>query len=407
MEEHYDMLIIGAGPAGAAAALYAARAGLNVCLLEKARFPRDKICGDAISGKSMTVLKDLGLLEEVQNLPHALIDSITFGNAKHDMVTIPLLGDKRNGLPPGLVVRRYFFDDFLVNKARQVAHVLENHEAKHVLLENGKVVGVSGWDHAKKQAFELHASLVLGADGFSSVVARETGLYEHDPEHWVIALRQYFKNVKGLDKEIELHYLDEVQPGYLWLFPADDGTANVGIGMLHKSLKEKKVDLKEALAKAISSDFLKERFAGAEPLEEPKGWNLPVGSKHRKNYGNGFLLLGDAAGLIDPFSGEGIGNALYSGKIAAQVAVEAKQAGDFSAAFLKRYDERLWDILGDELAVSAKLQRIGRIRFLLNFVIRKAAYSQHVREIISGMMANQVPKTKLANPLFYVKLLLS
>ena len=404
MESQFDVIIIGAGPAGSAAALFAARQGLKVCVLEKSAFPRDKICGDAISGKSMTILKDLDLLEEVQRLPHALVSSITFGNALHDMVNIPLLGDKRNGLPPGLVIRRLVFDAFLADKVRQVADLREKHEVRHLLFENQQVVGVKGMDHGNDKPFELHAPLVFGADGFHSVVARETGLYEHDPQHWVVALRQYYRNVKGLTDEIELHYLDEVIPGYLWLFPADDGKANVGIGMLHQAMKKKKINLKQAMAKALQSDFLKDRFAEAEPLEEPTGWNLPVGSKHRKNYGNGFLLLGDAAGLIDPFTGEGIGNALYSGKIAAQIAAEAKQANDFSEAFLAKYDRELWQILGDELAVSTKLQHIGRIRFLLNFVIKKAAYSQHVREIISGMMANQIPKTKLANPLFYVKL---
>ncbi len=174
--------------------------------------------------------------------------------------------------------------------------------------------------------------------------------------------------------------------------------------MLINQIRE---DLKQAMRDALQSNFLKERFADAEPLEEPMGWNLPVGSKHRKNYGNGFLLLGDAAGLIDPFTGEGIGNALYSAKIAVQVAAEAKKAHDFSERFLAKYDRELWQALGDELAVSAKLQRIGRIRFLLNFVIKKAAYSKQVSEIISGMMANQIPKTKLANPLFYFKLFFS
>lgn len=407
MESQFDLIIIGAGPAGSAAALFAARNGLNVCVLEKAAFPRDKICGDAISGKSMTILKDLDLMEEVQRLPHALVDSITFSNALHDMVNIPLLGDKRNGLPPGLVIRRTVFDAFMADKAKQVADLREEHEVRHLIFENEQVIGVKGINHSSNETFELFAPLVFGADGFHSVVARETGLYEHDPQHWVVALRQYYRNVKGLTNEIELHYLDEVIPGYLWLFPADDGKANVGIGMLHLAMKKKKVNLKQAMAKALQSDFLKDRFAEAEPLEEPTGWNLPVGSKHRKNYGNGFLLLGDAAGLIDPFTGEGIGNALYSAKIAAQVAARAKAKGDFSAPFLQQYDQELWQILGDELAVSTKLQRIGRIRFLLNFVIKKAAYSQHVREIISGMMANQIPKTKLANPLFYVKLFFS
>ncbi len=407
MRDQFDLIIVGGGPAGSTAALFAARQGLHVCLLDKARFPRDKICGDAISGKSMTVLKELGLLEEVQKLPHALVDSITFGNALHDVVTIPLLGDQQNGLPPGLVVRRVVFDEFLLNRAKQAATVLEHHEVQHLLFEDTKVIGVKGRNRQDNTTFELRAPLIFGADGYHSIVARQTGLFDRDPQHWVVALRQYFTNVKGLSKEIELHYLDEVIPGYLWLFPADEGTANVGIGMLYSAMKAKKVNLKQAMAQAIQSDFLKDRFAQARPLEAPKGWHLPVGSKHRKNYGHGFLLLGDAAGLIDPFTGEGIGNALYSAKIAASVAVQAKQASDFSASFLQRYDHELWQALGDELAVSSKLQRIGRIRFLLNFVIKKAAYSKNVREIISGMMANQIPKTKLANPLFYFKLFFS
>ncbi|NOX89806.1 MAG: NAD(P)/FAD-dependent oxidoreductase [Calditrichaeota bacterium] len=408
MNDIFDVIIVGAGPAGSASALFCARLGLNVCLIEKAKFPRDKICGDAISGKSMTVLKDLNLLNEAKNLPSAMIESITFGNHDHDTVTIPLLGDKRQGLPPGLVIRRMIFDEFLFSHAKkEVNRVLEGFEVHDLLFDGKRVVGVKAVNKDDGSSLSLRANLVFGADGFNSVVARKTGLFDRDPEHWVVALRQYYRNVKGLKGQIELHYIDEVQPGYLWLFPADGNAANVGIGMLYKSLKKRKVDLKKAMTKALQSDFFKERFSSAEPLENPVGWNLPVGSKHRKNFGNGFLLLGDAAGLIDPFTGEGIGNALYSAKIAARVAKEANSVRNFSADFLAKYDRELWNSLGSELKVSAKLQRIGRIRILLNLVIKKAAHSQHAREIISGMMANQIPKTKFADPLFYVKLFLS
>jgi len=269
------------------------------------------------------------------------------------------------------------------------------------------VVGVNAKSGSLNHTISILGKVIVGSDGFNSVVARQTGLYEYDPAHWVVALRQYYKNVKGLNQKIELHYIDEVQPGYLWLFPAGDNLANIGIGMLHKSLKKRKVQLAAAMKKAIESPFLADRFAEAKPLEEPVGWNLPVGSKHRKNYGAGFLLLGDAAGLIDPFTGEGIGNALYSAMIASETIAKAIKANDFSEAFLSQYDKNLWQALGDELQVSAKLQKIGRIRPLLNFVIKKAARSNHVREIISGMMANQIPKTEFANPLFYFKLFLS
>ena len=408
MSKIFDVVIVGGGPAGSAAAMFCARYGLEVCLIEKAQFPRDKICGDAISGKSMTILKELGFFEEIAALPSARIEAITFGNPDHDTVTIPLLGDKRQGLPPGLVIRRYIFDDFLFQKARQqVATVYEGYQVNRLIFNGEQVIGVDARSSDLNHTISVLGKVIVGADGFNSVVARQTGLFEHDPEHWVVALRQYYKNVKGLDHKIELHYIDEVQPGYLWLFPAGDGLANIGIGMLHKSLKKRKVQLAQAMKKAIQSPFFADRFAEAEPLEEPVGWNLPVGSKHRKNYGAGFLLLGDAAGLIDPFTGEGIGNALYSALIAAQTISEAVKKNDFSERFLSKYDQQLWQTLGDELQVSTKLQRIGRIRPLLNFVIKKAARSNHVREIISGMMANQIPKTEFANPFFYFKLFFS
>jgi geranylgeranyl reductase family protein len=404
----YDLIIVGGGPAGSAAAIYACRAGLKTLLLEKETFPRDKICGDAISGKSMTILKELGLVEKAAQLPSAHVDSITFGSPDHVNVNIPLQGKSHLGMPTGLVVRRSVFDNFLFNEAQMAGAVTrQNFTVTDLVREDNQVIGVTGTDGAALQTMTFYSRLALGADGYHSIVARKTGLYQHDSQHWVVALRQYYRNVSGLNGQIELHYVDEVQPGYFWIFPADENRANIGIGMLHKTLKKRKLDLKKSLQQAIESPAFRERFAHAEPLEAPVGWNLPVGSKHRPNYGNGFLLLGDAAGLIDPFTGEGIGNALYSGRQAARVAKEAIAAGNFTAKFLKRYDERLWKEIGPELQISSRLQKIGQMRFLLSFVINKAARNEHVREIISGMIANQIPKTKFANPLFYLKLLLS
>ena len=172
-------------------------------------------------------------------------------------------------------------------------------------------------------------------------------------------------------------------------------------------IKRKNIDLKQAFDNAINSPFFRDRFTDAIPQEKPVGWNLPVGSKRRRSYGNGFLLLGDAAGLIDPFTGEGIGNAMYSAKFAVNTACEAMEANDMSGKFLSRFENRLWEKIGNELKVSTKLQKIGRFRFLLNFVINKAARNSEVSNIIAGMLANEVPRKRLANPLFYARLLLS
>jgi len=403
----YDLIIVGGGPSGAAAALYARRQGLRTLLLDKATFPRDKVCGDALSGKSVAILRELDLLDGVRQLPGAAISRIIFTSPRHTELVIDLQQSGLNQVPEGFVIRRRNFDRFLFEEAKQAADdCREGFTVTDLVTEDGFVCGVRG-RQGDTDEIEYRGRIVLGADGYNSLVARKTGLYRHDPRHWVVALRQYYRNVGGLSDQIELHYVDEVIPGYFWIFPLEDGCANVGIGMLHQYIKEQKVDLRQALKAAIDSPAFRERFTNAEPLEEPVGWNLPVGSKHRPMVGNGFMLLGDAAGLIDPFTGEGIGNALYSARFAVDAAHEAIEAGDASETFLARYDKRLWDAIGGELRVSSQLQKIGRYRRLLNFVISKAARNREVSDLIAGMIANEVPRKQLSNPLFYLKLLFS
>ncbi len=408
----YDLIIVGGGPAGATAALYAARRGLQVLLLDKERFPRDKVCGDALSGKSVSILWELGLLERVRRLPGALVRAVVFGSpdcaearielSRHDHCDL-LTG--RVMPMEGFVIRRQVFDAFLFREAQQrSAGCLEGFAARELVVEEGRVCGVRGRAEGGEE-LQFRGRLVLGCDGFNSVVARRTGCYSHDSRHWVVALRCYYENVADLQDQIELHFVEEVLPGYFWIFPLENGCANVGIGMLHEYIRRRRVNLKGALRQVLGRPPFAGRFAAARPLEEPVGWNLPVGSTRRRVHGDGFLLLGDAAGLIDPFTGEGIGNALYSARLAVETACEALAAGDCSASFLRRYEERLWEALGNELRVSTRLQQLGRYRPLLNLVVRKAARDPRVSELICGMIANAVPKKTLTDPLFYFKLL--
>lgn len=408
----YDLIIVGGGPAGAAAALYAQRSGLAALLLDKQCFPRDKICGDALSGKAVAILHELGLFEEVCSLPGAAITRIVFGSPDATAASIDLrrydLRDALTGrvLPmEGFVIRRAVFDDFLFAKARAAAaHALEGFAVHALLREGGQVCGVRGRT-ADGTRLDFRAPLVLGCDGFNSVVARRSGLYRHESRAWMVALRQYFEGVAGLSDQIELHFIDEVRPGYFWIFPLEGRRANVGLGMDHRAIKARGIDLKEVLAAAVTSQTFGARFRDARPLEAPVGWNLPVGSRRRPAHGNGFLLLGDAAGLIDPFTGEGIGNALYSARFAVETAVQAREAGDYSAGFLRRYEDRLWASLGSELKVSTKLHNLGRWPYLMNWVIGKAAQNAEISDLICGMMANAVPRKRLTNPLFYLRLL--
>jgi len=407
-DQSFDLIIVGAGPSGSSAAIYALRAGLRPLLVDKDRFPRDKICGDALSGKSVNILRDLDLLEKIKKLPGASIQSIIFSSPDHTAFKIDLRETKLKQTMKGFVIKRRILDEFLFSEAKAAGvDTIEDFFVTDLLKQDGQVCGIVGKHRGVTEEVSFRAPVVLGADGYNSIVARRLKLYRHDPEHWVVALRCYYENVADLTDQIELHYVDEVIPGYFWIFPLENGFANVGIGMLHAYIKDRNIDLREALRNSIESPYFRNRFTNARPLEKPVGWNLPVGSIRRRSYGDGFMLLGDAAGLIDPFTGEGIGNAMYSARFAIQTIMEARAVNDYSARVLKNYEDNLWNAIGNELKVSTKLQKIGRYRPLLNFVIRKAASSPDVSNIIAGMLANEVPRKRLANPLFYLRLLFS
>ena len=309
-----------------------------------------------------------------------------------------------NGNLHGYICRRVIFDNILFQAARAQVDTLEGFTVTDLLQENGRLIGVIGRERDGSRQ-EIRARVVVGADGFSSIIARKLGLYDMDPDHWIVATRAYYRGVPVDPEAIELNYIEDILPGYFWIFPADDGMVNVGLGMVHSRLKKKGVRLRFAHLEAVKSPHFRERFEQAEQIGDIAGWNLPVGSKRRIISGNGFVLVGDAAGLIDPFTGEGIGNAMCSARIAAGVIAEVLADGDVSAQRLSAYDKCLWQRLGSELRLSYQLQKIGQMKPLINLVVSKAAANPDVADWIAGMMAGIIPKRELANPLTYLKLM--
>ena len=404
---NYDVIIVGAGPAGTTAALYADRLQLKCLLIDKAFFPRDKVCGDALSGKSVRIMRELNLVEEISKLNGSIINRITFGSPSHKQFDINLQSSKnKSHINQGFVIPREIFDNYLFEKAKLVTDVKDGFMVTDLLYDKDKLSGIKGRNKDQEEQ-EFRAPIIMGCDGTNSIIARKLNLYKMDIKNTSVAIRCYYKGVKGLTDQIELHYVNEVLPGYFWLFPAGNDVANIGIGLSKNDVKKEKRNLKKILDDVISSEYFKNRFSDAKPLEKPIGWNLPLGSIQRKNYGNGFMLLGDAAGLVDPFTGEGIGNAMVSAKYAMQIAAKAKKLDDYSELIFSEYDELLWSEIGKELKTSTKLQGLARSRFLLNFVINRGARNKEVQDIISGMLTNEIPKDKLSNPMFYFKILFS
>jgi len=413
----YDVVVVGAGPGGSACASFLAREGLRVALVDKATFPRDKTCGDAISGKSAAVLRELGIHDEVEERPHAVAEGVLFSGPNGDRVQIPFPKDvdpsgiknskKYNYVTAGWVARRLVFDEMVFRHAQSYKNVetLEGFEVKDVLFEGSRAVGVKSEDGR-----EIRARLVIGADGAMSVVAQKVGAFERDHDHWIGAFRVYYEGVSGMTNDIEIHFVDGLIPGYFWIFPVDDGWANVGSGMIESDLRDPKRGIKlveDTYRIMREHPAFKERFANAKEVAgSRKGWLLPLGSKHRPVAGEGWMLVGDAAALIDPFSGEGIGNAMVSGRLAAAAAAKALAANDLSKPFLSaHYEAPLRAELDEELRMSYKLQQLGRHRWLLNFVLRRAAKRPKVRETISQMLADREKKEAFGSAWFYVKLL--
>jgi|TARA_B110000495_G_scaffold88150_1_gene76021 geranylgeranyl reductase family protein len=403
----YDAIIVGAGPAGSSAAIYCSKVGLNTLLLDKSIFPRDKICGDALSGKSVKILEELDLLQDLDKLNGAIVNRIIFGNPNHSECELHLNKSlNKRHISHGFVIPRKIFDNYLFNKASDVSEVESGFNVNDLIYDKNQVIGVKG-KSASGEEKKYYGNIVLGADGPYSIVSRKSGYYNSDMNYTAVGLRCYYENVDDLTDQIELHYVNETIPGYFWIFPAGNKKANIGVGLLKSKAKKKKHNLNQIMEQVIDSKNFKHRFKNASALEKPKGWNLPFGNTKRKNHGNGFLLLGDAAGLVDPFTGEGIGNAMESGKIAAEVILKAKKINNFSKQILSEYDKELWGYLGSELKTSTLLLKLAHYKVLLNFVIDRASRNKNIENMISGMLTNEVPKTELSNPMFYLKTLFS
>jgi len=403
----YDAIIVGAGPAGSSAAIYCNKLGLNTLLLDKSIFPRDKICGDALSGKSVKILEELDLLQDLDKLDGAIVNRIIFGNPNHSECELHLNKSlNKRHISHGFVIPRKIFDNYLFKKASDVSNVVSGFNVKDLIYNKSQVVGVKGKSINGEQK-KYFGNIVLGADGPYSIVSRKSGLYNSDMNYTAVGLRCYYENIEDLTDQIELHYVNETIPGYFWIFPAGNKKANIGVGLLKSRAKKKKYNLQQIMKQVINSKNFKHRFKNSNALEKPKGWNLPFGNTKRGNHGNGFLLLGDAAGLVDPFTGEGIGNAMESGKIAADIVLKAKKINNFSNQILSEYDKVLWEYLGSELKTSTLLLKLAHYRILLNFVIDRASRNKNIKNMISGMLADEVPKTELSNPMFYLKTLFS
>jgi menaquinone-9 beta-reductase len=407
------VIIVGAGPAGAGTSFYLTKFGIPHVVIDKETFPRDKVCGDACSGKTALVINRANpeWLSEILAQPQDYLPSwgIKFVAPNGKGLDIPFNPNRtKDSKAPGFTVPRMVFDDFLFRKMPSpYCTIYEGASISNITHTDGNVTVQftrNGTEHS------VSAPIIIGADGDKSMVRKQFLNSNHTaPKAYAVGLRAYYEGITDMhtDNFIELHFLPEMLPGYLWIFPMPGGRANVGVGILSEVIRDKKINLREQMLAAIRNNpQIAPRFANATLIDKIQGWGLPLATERQPMSGNNFILCGDAACLVDPFSGEGIGNALYSGMLAAMAINEAIPANNFSAAFLKKnYDDVLYKRLGDEFKISTTLQRLCKYPWLFNFVVNKAYKSKSLRDTISCMFTDMDLREQLSKPSFYFKIL--
>lgn len=398
-----DVAIVGAGPAGAAAACYLARAGHRVLLIDRQRFPRDKICGDFVGPVALIELKRMGITDR----PDYRSSNIIREAAVHvdGRLLISHSMPAVSGLPSyGRVIPRYKLDDWIVQAARADGVVLsEGWLVQDYQVFRGHVALTVRTPEGQRS---VRSKLLIGADGSGSRVARLMRGHSVPRVNRIVAVRAYYEGIDGDAERADLFFGHDSFPGYCWLFPTGPDTANVGVGMLLETIPSTTVQLRELLTELIEGDpALANRLRHARIVGDIIAWPLATYDPSLSIVADRTLLVGDAAGIINPLNGEGIQYALLSGRWAAEVCDETLRADEYSAERLGEYGRRVHEELRYDMALATIIVQAIRNRSLrsvwlhfLNTITARARSSPNYAHVTGGILAGVVPASKGISP---------
>ena len=325
--EEADVIVVGAGPAGATTAFYLAQSGLDVLLLEKSRFPREKVCGDGLTPRAVKTLVGMGISVTEQDGWVRNKGLRVIGAGKRLELPWPELASYPGY---GLVRTRHDMDETLARRAQQAGARL--HEGVTVTApvrseRTGRITGVVAKAADGGEDRTYRARVVVAADGNSSRLSVAMGLPKRDDRPLGVAVRTYYRTHRHdddyLESWLDLWDGDRLLPGYGWIFGMGDGTSNVGLGLLNTSAAFGHTDYHALLRKWLKGMPAEWGFTEENRTQPIRGAALPMGFNRTPHYHQGLLLVGDAGGMVNPFNGEGIAYAMESGEILARTIVQA------------------------------------------------------------------------------------
>jgi geranylgeranyl reductase family protein len=384
----HDLLVVGGGPAGSSTAYWAARAGLDVVVVEKKDFPRDKTCGDGLTPRAVHQVEDMGLGGALAGY-HRYEGLRAVAHHR----SLELHWPKHPVFPSyGYVVRRRDLDSLVAANAAAAGATIRNGcEAVAPLLEDGLLVGAVLKHAASGGKEEIRARFVVVADGANSRFGRSLGTRRDKAMPQGLAIRTYFESPLHAEPWIEsaLDVRDRSGaslPGYGWIFPVGDGTINVGVGLLSTFRDWRSVNTSHLMSEFAAT--LPEYWGidPQNPTQPPTGGRLPMGGSIHPKAGPTWVVVGDAAGSINPFNGEGIDYAYETGRLAAQLVAECIATD--SGLPLQRYPQILEDRYGLYFKVARLFAQVIGRPALMRELTRVGMRSRTLMEWVLRIMAN-------------------